>query len=239
MPAGAQAPIPQACFAQDVQPEAVEIVAGEPFGAVLLADGRRLRLAEIRLADEVGMAVEGRALIVVTGAQDRWGQLPAHVLAQGPHGAVWLQADLLERGLAVVDPETGGLSCLQPLLAAEDAARHRDVGLWRVAPVLRADQPDLLLARTGHFAVVEGRIHSLGKTRRYRYLNFGRHWASDFTATVDTRVEADLTARGLALDDLNGARVRIRGVVQAQDGPHIELTHPAQLERLPMEQIAQ
>ncbi len=64
------------------------------------------------------------------------------------------------------------------------------------------------------------------------YVNFGRRWSEDFTATVLRRNERSLTASGLKLRSLGGRTVRVRGVVEERGGPWIEITRPEQIEIL-------
>ncbi|MCS6760040.1 MAG: hypothetical protein MO852_14740 [Candidatus Devosia euplotis] len=95
-----------------------------------------------------------------------------------------------------------------------------------------ADAPDRLLAKAGHYELVEGRI-LLAKHRGGRaYLNFGRFWKHDFTAVIEVPAQKLFAAGGVDPLALEGALARIRGWVDARDGPHIEITHPEQLEVL-------
>jgi hypothetical protein len=149
-------------------------------------------------------------------------------------GPALLQETVLEDGDAIAAPELGMLSCALRLKRAEDHARRQERSLWQTRRVHDSRDPERLLKRTGHYVLVEGRVVSLGKTTRTRYLNFGYHWKRDFTATIGTSDEAgfeELLARsGSSLDGLGGAVVRVRGYLQEWDGPHIRLEHAGQLD---------
>jgi len=64
------------------------------------------------------------------------------------------------------------------------------------------------------------------------YVNFGRRWTEDFTATLLKRNERAFNAAGLDLKKLSGRNVRLRGVIEERGGPWIELTSPEQVEVL-------
>ena len=162
---------------------------------------------------------------------DRWGRLIGHVI-DAERGA-WLAANWVAAGRAAVDPQISSPDCLEPLLEIEAEARRQKRGRWRELAVFWVGDPSLR-NRGGQFALVEGRVLSLGKTRKTHYLNFGRHFASDFTATIAmTHATAFYTA-GIDPTSLRGAKVRVRGIVDLRGGPSIVLEHPSQLELLAM-----
>ncbi len=73
---------------------------------------------------------------------------------------------------------------------------------------------------------------SVGKTPTTVYLDFGRNWTTDFTVTVGTQDAALLESEGLALHDLEGRRVRVRGWLSQSNGPMIRVDHREQIEVL-------
>lgn len=85
---------------------------------------------------------------------------------------------------------------------------------------------------TGRFALVEGPVVSVGETRSTLYLNFGYRWRDDFTVTISASRREEFEAAGLDVAALEGAAIRVRGIVQTRDGPLIKVSHPAQIERL-------
>ncbi len=170
------------------------------------------------------------------GPADRWGQIPAWIVVRTGNGSKLYQAELLRQGRAVFAPGRSSGACAGLLRRAEDAARYSGLGLWRAdAPpvVFSAAMPKALESMAGHYVIARGRVESLGKTRTTRYLNFGKHWKTDFTVTLKTSEEdifnAALGRSGWQVDALTGQAVEFRGTVQTKDGPHIALHHPEQL----------
>lgn len=143
---------------------------------------------------------------------------------------------LVELGQARVAPDAFVVAlprpCLTALLAGEERARTRGVGLWQdpAEAVLAAGDADAILAKAGDFAVVEGIIVSVRERERVTYLNFGSQWTRDFTVTILKKHRAKLAAAGLKLASLDGRRVRVRGLVEANRGPLIDVLTAEQIE---------
>ena len=203
-------------------------------------NGQRYHMTDIAFrphnADNLpGMADQDVQLhAVAAGPEDRWGRIPAWIVATPTHhDAALLQAVLVRQGAAMFAPLNANSACASALLDAEIEARLARRGLWDATPRYATWQPQALSAVAGTYAVAAGRVISLGKTTRTRYLNFGRYWKTDVTASVpagqDDAFTAALAGRGVEWPDLIGQAVEIRGFVTIHDGPHIELRHPAQL----------
>jgi hypothetical protein len=141
---------------------------------------------------------------------------------------------LVEQGLALASSGEADALCGVELLALEATARERGLGLWageRYKPVAAADVAKLQ-ELTGSFALVEGRVRSVGERRQRTYLNFGADWTADFTITIPKRSWARMQERGLSAAALRGRRVRARGVIEAWQGPALEIVAPEMLEIL-------
>lgn len=210
-----------------------------------LADGTRVRVAEVGLAAPgEGDAVATAALGTLVGAGpvrldaaaprlDRHGRRLSRVaLADGSD----LGERLVAAGVALVGAapraEPDG-PCRRRLLAAEAAARAARRGLWADGTFAVDDAADpALTARAGRYALVEGRVASLGKAGRTRYLNFGQRWSLDFTATIAESEGAWPRGWGIGPAALEGSRVRVRGWLEADDGGLVRLGRPEDLERL-------
>lgn len=214
-------------------------------GELRLASGRVAKLAGIRRPDgppQDGAAAaflegfRGAAVAVAALADepDRWGRLPAIVEAESEGGPLDLGRGLVAAGLALVDAGEADRLCQPGLLAAEARARAFRLGLWRddgYKPVAASDL-DTLVRRIGRFALVEGRIRSVGERARRTYLNFGADWSRDLTITIPQRVWASLRERGVSAASLRGRRVRARGLVEEWRGPAITIMAPEMLEIL-------
>lgn len=246
MPAGA-AELP--CLAGPGESVRVaEVVAA---GELRLEDGRLIRLAQILIkspADGDSAAAVARAahravsdavasaggqldLRVLSARPDRYGRIAAQVEAPGAANG-WLQGRLIDLGLAQVSALLDDPACIGDLLRREAAARSGRRGLWstEIGTIWHAGRPGALAARTGRFAIVEGRVVSVGERPRRTYLNFGSNWAEDFTVLIDAGDVPRLEAGGLVAGELVGQWVRVRGWILDDRGPAIQVTHPGQLE---------
>lgn len=176
--------------------------------------------------------VSGRALSLVNaGEPDRYARTP--VQARLPDGSD-LAVALVETGWAMAWPRQGQAADFEALFAAEARARQAGAGAWADGTFQVFDPaPDRLAQRLDGPVMVEGRIVSTGEGRNGRlYLNFGLDWRGDFTLSASRDRRAAFEAAGVTLSELDGAVVRARGWLYAENGPMIALTHPAQLEIL-------
>lgn len=223
-------------------------------GDIERLDGTPVRLADIRFADLLpdlpdvtraelratrhGMLAalfSARPLFACSlgAGPDRYGRLP--VDAFDPQDPFSLRRHLVAEGLALVHPRTRTDTCCAALYRAEASARRAGRGVWDGAPGLirKIDR------RTGStvlplsdFAIVEGRILSVGDREKDLYLNFGRRWSTDFTVVI-AKTGFSGTERDLErLAGLTGKRIRVRGVSDAWQGGRIRVTDPDQIEIL-------
>lgn len=164
-------------------------------------------------------------MLYPAGDPDRYGRQPVQAVADG----IWLQGDLVERGLARVDPSVGG-ACAATLYTLEQSARLHHAGLW-ADPAYAVRSPTE--AQPGQFQLIEGRVLTATKKDGRVFLNFGADWKTDFTVTI---APADMRRfRHAHIDPmmLAGRRVRVRGIVERYHGPEIVLAGPEGLEVLP------
>jgi endonuclease YncB( thermonuclease family) len=165
---------------------------------------------------------------------DRYERALAHVFVAAPQGEIWAQQAMVEAGMARVYSFPDNRQCLDQLYAAEGRARMAGLGIWSdpYYSVRAADKPADLLARAGHYELVEGRVLLADQASGRVYLNFGRFWKEDFTAVIAAPALRLFAEAGMDPLVLEGALVRIRGWVDDRDGPRIEVTHPEQIEVL-------
>jgi hypothetical protein len=141
---------------------------------------------------------------------------------------------LIEAGLALVDPAPAESFCQPELLALEETARERSLGLWtddRYKPIDVA-LTDNLRDRVGSFVLVEGRIRSVGERAQQTYLNFGGNWAEDFTIVIPHKIWKLMAGRGPGAQALRGRRIRARGILQSWQGTALTVVIPEMIERL-------
>ena len=197
-----------------------------------LADGAVALLTELTAGQPLTLAVEV--------AEDRYGR----VLAQVTRGdGLWVQGEMLRRGLARVQTRPDAHARAPEMLAVEADARNARRGLWRtrVYGVRRAADTARLLRDRDSFQVIEGTVAATAKVKDLIYLNFGDDWRDDTTVML-TRAAAKACAKaGLDPLALTGQTVRVRGWVTERNGPMIDVTHPEQIERIsaPTETVAE
>jgi len=227
------------------QSESVTVTSVVSAEEVLLADGRRLRLAGLAAAapedararragrDALAALVSGKAVLLRADAEatDRLGRTAAQVYRASD--GLWLQAVLLRAGHARVDPLSVPPPRLAELLTLEAEARRVGRGLWsHPAYALRTSEPAALLPWVGSLQIFEGEVAAVGRGGRDIYINFGEDWRQDTTVRIAREVLGRFERSGLVPGSLEGRRLRIRGWMQSWNGPFVELHDPGQLELL-------
>ena len=221
-----------------------EIVDGD---TLILADGRQVRLVGIQapklplgrpgfrawpLADEAKAALAeltlGREVTLYYGGSriDRHGRALAHLSGEA---GLWIQGELLSRGLARVYSFADNRALLPRMLAREAAARNARLELW-ADPFYSVLSADDAARHIGRFELVQGRALKVAVVRGRAYINFGPDWRTDFTARLSPKVRRRFLAEGLDPAGYEGRMLRIRGWVRSYNGAMIEVTHPEQIE---------
>jgi len=211
-----------------------------------LEDGREIRLAGIEPVRSEKMAPEkagptSALWAIIAGhnvtlrgdddTPDRYGRQQALVFLEGSDTSV--QAMLLQEGEALVAGTVSDKDCASVLAAAEAAARSAKKGTWADSAVIKnAESPGDILAGIGRFTVVEGKVLSVRQSGATTYLNFGRNWTQGFAATISRRMIPVFEAAGIGLKSLENRKIRVRGWVEARQGPRIEMLRVGQLELL-------
>lgn len=213
-----------------------------------LADGRTVRLVGIQapklplgrrnfptwpLAPEAAAALadlaRGQRLTPHFGGAraDRHGRVLAHLArADG----VWLQGEMLARGMARVYTFEDNRAGAAAMYALEREARAAGRGIW-AHPWYRVLDHGETGRHIGTFQLVEGRVREAAQVRGQGYLNFGDDWRTDFTIVIPKRALATFRASfGRRLEAVEGKRVRVRGWLRRFNGPMIEASHPEQVE---------
>src|SRR5262249_40150018 len=141
---------------------------------VALDDGRMVRLAAIEPGAAPDLAAGTAVTLKRLGSEaDRYSGLRAHVFIVENGAERWLQADLVEQGLARVSSRVGDPACAKLLLAKEESARAGKLGRWAepVYVIGKAEDPAGVLARRGRFALVEGKVLSVRESGGTIYVN--------------------------------------------------------------------
>jgi endonuclease YncB( thermonuclease family) len=206
-----------------------------------LDDGREVLLAGIEpvtaeAADRTAAltAIVAGRYVTLHGQDDtpdRYGRQPAIVLVAGSDESV--QAQLLAQGEALLSGTVTDKDCASILSSAEAVGRQARRGTWAdPAAIKNAESPGDILAGIGRFTVVEGKVLSVRQSGATTYLNFGRNWTRGFAVTISRRMIAAFEAAGMAPKSLESRRIRVRGWVEARQGPRIEALQVGQIEML-------
>ncbi|MFI4985999.1 MAG: thermonuclease family protein [Alphaproteobacteria bacterium] len=189
--------------------------------------GRRWPLAERATATLKELAL-GRALRLVYGGRksDRYGRLLAQLYRDD---GLWLQGELLARGVARVFSHKDNRALVADMLAREREAREARRGLWAVRG-FTVLEPQEARRHLESFELVEGSVERVARAGSRDYLRMGADPKSGFTAVLLPESRRLFAAAGLSADGYAGRRVRVRGVLRWWDGAIIEVTHPEQIE---------
>jgi endonuclease YncB( thermonuclease family) len=231
--------------AGDIEIGDARILRIEKNAVLVMSDGRALKLEGIRLpagsADHAPEATAARAFSELEALtkgvpldaratrpkQDRYDRVRSQIFTRD---GVWLQLDLLKKGLARVDllPDRG--ECNLELYAAEAEAHKAGVGLW-ADPAYATRLADRAAADVGSFQLVFGRVARTFKNQENGVvLVFG----SDIRRDFKVRIGPDDVKRfkWMGVDPLNyeGKQIRVRGIVEP--GPSIAVGNPRQIELL-------
>jgi endonuclease YncB( thermonuclease family) len=216
----------------------VRIAAAEDGNSLRLADGRVVRLTQVvaplpidddtqaiaRAKTSLAEIAAGKdaRIYFMSNIADRYGRLPASAVMI--EGKLWLEAELLARGLVRVFPSAND-KCTRSLAVYESKARDAQRGIWSAAAfrVFDAGEIEALLASPGRFTLVEGTIRRVGEARGRIYLDFGRRFTEDFTVIVPDSLRKSLLATGTDPKNWRGRRIRVRGILFPWGGPAMEI----------------
>lgn len=218
------------------------IVRVEKNGALILNDGRAAMLEGIRLplndggpaslGDDALNALRGLAmaqpltLTAIPPKEDRYDRVRVQAF-----GDVWLQTELLRRGLARVAIAPDRAECAGDFYKAEKEARAAGRGLW-ASPAFAVRNPASVTASDeGKFVIVEGRVANGAIHDGRVFLDFSADYAKGLSATIAPEDHANFRKTNPPPENLTGHVVRLRGVVEDFNGrPEISLSNPAQIE---------
>lgn len=181
--------------------------------------------------------LDGALRLTEVAEPSRWGV--RSVIATDRSGDD-LAALLVGLGAARVAPQTDDFARIDLLLSIEDGARRDKLGLWGYDAYRLREANDVVDAggALGGFHLLEGTVRRAASARSRVYLNFGEDYRSDFTASARNRLARRWSRAGLDLESLEGMRVRVRGHVEAINGPSVDLTHMRQVEIVDKEAAA-
>jgi len=217
-------------------------------GAIVLADGRAARLEGVLLpagaddrapeflAEQAISALQDMTashaidLAAPPPKEDRYGRIRAEVFVHASGGFIWLQREMLRKGLArvAVAPDRG--ECAEELYAAEAAARRDRVGLWS-SPAYAIRTPPQAESDVGTFQIIEGTIKSVSSSGGRILLDFAADGETALVAMISTEDMRRFRQIGVDPYAYANERVRVRGWIErVRRRPEIALSTPAQVE---------
>lgn len=229
----------------DLQPAgSAEVRAVRDGRTLLLADGRELRLVgiDVPLEGDRSVAPLARSAATALGdlvahrdidlylagnPLDRHGRLLAHAVANG----VWLQGELLRRGLARVESFADNRAGIAAMLAIERRARRSRRGIW-ADPFYAVRRAEEAGRYAGTFQIVEGTVVDAATVEGQVFVNFAAEWRAGFRLRIAGDALRLCRAAGIDPRALAGERLRVRGYIDGGTRPTIEVTHPEQIEFL-------
>jgi micrococcal nuclease len=153
------------------------------------------------------------------------------VLAELYAGDLWVQGELLRRGLARVAGTADNRTGLVEMLALERQARRYRRGLWAesayaIVPAAEAGR------HAGSFALVSGTVASIVSNSSGILLVFGADQHNGFVLAFAPDVVKLCRASGIDPAALAGRTVQTRGYIDRTRRPTIAIAFPEQIEVL-------
>jgi len=234
--------------APPVEAAGVRVIRVEKNGVLVLEDGRAVKLEGLLLPgasnDHSTIALGHQAIAALAGLtvgrtvtlaaqapkEDRYGRLRAQAFVDETN--VWLQSEMLGRGLARVSIAPDRRECAHELYAAESGARATRVGLWAQPAYAVRTADDAAHAQSDTFQIVTGKVLSADVHNGRGYLDFGTDWGRDFTATISPEDLKNFRQAGVDPGSYEGKTVRVRGWLEAARKPEIEVAVPEDIEVL-------
>ena len=179
----------------------------------------------------------GKTLQLYYGGErrDRYDRALAQAYSLDSDGErdIWIQEEMVRRGMARVYTWPDTFQDSKKLYAAEISARDAKRGIWADDYYqIRGPAPNSLAQDIDSYQIVQGIVTSTADVRGQIYLNFGADYKTDFTIAIAKRDRKRFKKAGLDPLSLEGASVRVRGWIELSNGPMIWLDHPERLEIL-------
>ena len=211
------------------------VAAATAGDAVILTDGRRVRLAGVEAphgrdpyADEARgvlqrLAVGREVQLLHGGARaDPYGRILAQL--RDRKSRAWLQEELLEAGAARVRTYADNRALARSMQTAEARARIARRGLWALADY-QVRLPRELGPEDSGFTLVEGRVARVVRSRASLFLDFD----GGLSTETPLPVEPEFDAAGIDFTQIRERLIRVRGSLYRG---RLRLDHPEQIEIL-------
>lgn len=217
-------------------------------GVIVLADGRAARLEGVLLPagtdDHAPRVFAERAIAALddlvanrtidlastSPKEDRYDRIRAQVLAEPNGGDVWVQQELLRKGLARVAIAPDRDECVAELYAAEAGARAAKSGMWS-SSAYAILMPGQAQSKIGTFQIVEGTVNSVSSSGGRIFLDFASDEGARFVGAISPADMKRFHEIGVDPYAYANDKVRVRGWIDRFHGmPEIPLATPGQIE---------
>jgi hypothetical protein len=226
-PSGLAAPLP--CDADGAGETTLAAIGVD--GVIRLGDGRAITLANIIWPDHLEKRARDHLVARLREATDsqritwkpaagpdRWGNVPAHLFLQEPDRRLppfWLQAGIVEAGLAPAWPDPENLACWQRLVPHERVAIKKRRGYF--APRAQARRHRAIetdrQAHAGRPVVAMWRVANVRKWRSLVFVNFAPSFRGGPSLGLTARQVSQLGEAGLSVAEWQGKRIIARFII--------------------------
>lgn len=171
------------------------------------------------------------------GRVDRFGNKLVHAVFSDNNK--WVQGELVGEGFAWAYATITNRDLFVNLRAIENEARVKRKGFW--SDIYFSVRNDHTISNDyNSYQIYQGKLESVNARDETIFLNFGKDWDKDFTLRIKKKKGSQFNAKGsnriinsYNFRNLVGQTIRVRGWVEKNGGPSIELEYPEQMEVLP------
>jgi micrococcal nuclease len=158
--------------------------------------------------------------------KDKYNRLLAYCFI----GETFVNAKLLEEGLAVLYTSVPNIKHVDLFVKLQKQARENKKGIWQDIKIIPAEKASQFI---GKIEIVEGRVRNASVSEKAIYLNFGKNPKTDFTAVI-FKDDLDLFNKDELVSNnfYKGKKLRVTGLIKEYNGPEIIVSHPWQIEDL-------
>jgi len=161
-------------------------------------------------------------------SKDRYGRLIAQIFLKNQD---WVQALILQNGLARVETNAGSVNMVSRLYEFEKFARAKGRGIWSdpAYQLISAQEKSMAV---NLFQIIQGQVQGAAKINGTVYLNFTENWRDDFTIEINRPALKIFKQQKIDVLKWAGKTLRVRGWVVNKNGPMINVSHPLQIEMI-------
>ncbi len=164
--------------------------------------------------------------IITPNSIDRYSRIYADIYDEDN---IWLNAELIKNGLAILSGNHTGNKNFSYLLKQENMARNKNIGGWANGDfkIYNAQPYD---GGINKFAIVEGIVLQVKKINQRIYINFDNDWRTDFSIGIKKPLWEKFKNIGIDATDLAKKHITIRGWVRQYNGAYMEIHQIGQLQ---------